>query len=78
MIEGIYTFISEKYYRLSNNYEINNHTALYANYYPIKGLSPYGLNKPDNYFEVGSFQQIGWPDPFKEKIATYRKKYEEP
>ena len=74
MINDVAKHILKKYDYLANNYRIRCDTVEHGHFHPIKGLKMYGLDdKCPQKYNVNSFQEVGWPDPFPDNFLTYKR-----
>jgi hypothetical protein len=58
-------FMNQMCKDLSESYNLSHITAEFGGFWPLKDIDKtYEIKGGNSHFNINSFQQIGWPDPF--------------
>lgn len=64
MIDHVGDYICKQYSNLTNNTKISLESIKIHHFYSIKSTDSYDLDLPNKQYNINSFNEIGWPEPF--------------
>ena len=64
--DGVFEFICKKHKHLCENYWIKPESLKFGALYPVKDVNYYDIEAGDKSYNINSFEEIGWTDPFPE------------